>query len=77
MYAMPGYEEIDYAPFGAGTGQAVPLEDLDLGDDRARACIDARSGTAAPSPRRTVGRSRRTVDGDSAARFDQAPARAR
>jgi DNA-directed RNA polymerase subunit beta' len=34
MYAMPGYEDIDFAPFGAGSGQAVPLEDLDLGDFR-------------------------------------------
>jgi DNA-directed RNA polymerase subunit beta' len=34
MYAMPGYEDIDYAPFGAGSGQAVPLEDLDFGDLR-------------------------------------------
>jgi DNA-directed RNA polymerase subunit beta' len=34
MYAMPGYEEIDYAPFGGGSGQAVPLEDLDFGDLR-------------------------------------------
>jgi DNA-directed RNA polymerase subunit beta' len=34
MYAMPGYEDIDYAPFGTGSGQAVPLEDLDFGDLR-------------------------------------------
>jgi DNA-directed RNA polymerase subunit beta' len=34
MYAMPGYEDIDYAPFGGGSGQAVPLEDLDFGDLR-------------------------------------------
>jgi DNA-directed RNA polymerase subunit beta' len=34
MYAMPGYEDLDFAsPFGAGSGQAVPLEDLDLGGD--------------------------------------------
>jgi DNA-directed RNA polymerase subunit beta' len=25
MYAMPGYEEVDYGHFGTGTGQAVPL----------------------------------------------------
>jgi DNA-directed RNA polymerase subunit beta' len=31
MYAMPGYEEVDYGHFGAGTGQAVPLEEFDLG----------------------------------------------
>ncbi len=34
MYAMPGYEDIDFAPFGSGSGQAVPLEDLDFGDLR-------------------------------------------
>jgi len=33
MYAMPGYEDLDFASFGAGSGQAVPLEDLDLGGD--------------------------------------------
>ena len=33
MYAMPGYEDLDFAAFGAGSGQAVPLEDLDLGGD--------------------------------------------
>ncbi|GAB3272321.1 DNA-directed RNA polymerase subunit beta' [Kineosporia babensis] len=31
MYAMPGYEEVDYGHFGVGTGQAVPLEEFDLG----------------------------------------------
>jgi len=31
MYAMPGYEEVDYGHFGSGTGQAVPLEEFDLG----------------------------------------------
>jgi DNA-directed RNA polymerase subunit beta' len=31
MYAMPGYEEVDYGHFGTGTGQAVPLEEFDLG----------------------------------------------
>ena len=31
MYSMPGYEDLDFAPFGPGSGQAVPLEDLDLG----------------------------------------------
>ena len=30
MYAMPGYEEVDYS-FGVSSGQAVPLEDFDLG----------------------------------------------
>ncbi|MGL4173147.1 MAG: DNA-directed RNA polymerase subunit beta' [Actinomycetota bacterium] len=34
MYAMPGYDDLDYSPFGSGSGQAVPLEDLDLGDFR-------------------------------------------
>jgi DNA-directed RNA polymerase subunit beta' len=31
MYAMPGYDESDYAAFGMGSGQAVPLEDYDYG----------------------------------------------
>jgi DNA-directed RNA polymerase subunit beta' len=31
MYAMPGYEEVDYGHFGVGSGQAVPLEEYDLG----------------------------------------------
>ena len=33
MYAMPGYEEVDYGNFGtgAGSGAAVPLEEFDLG----------------------------------------------
>ena len=31
MYSMPGYEDVDYAPFGSGSGQAVPLEDYDYG----------------------------------------------
>jgi len=32
MYAMPGYEEVDYGHFGgAGSGAAVPLEEFDLG----------------------------------------------
>jgi DNA-directed RNA polymerase subunit beta' len=30
MYAMPGYEEVDYG-FGTGSGAAVPLEEFDLG----------------------------------------------
>ena len=30
MYAMPGYEDVDY-DFGVGSGQAVPLEEYDLG----------------------------------------------
>ena len=34
MYSMPGYDDIDYAPFGPGSGEAVPLEDLDFGDLR-------------------------------------------
>ncbi|NLT53023.1 MAG: DNA-directed RNA polymerase subunit beta', partial [Actinomycetales bacterium] len=31
MYAMPGYEEVDYGHFGAGSGAAIPLEEFDLG----------------------------------------------
>ncbi|MGH8867975.1 MAG: DNA-directed RNA polymerase subunit beta' [Actinomycetes bacterium] len=31
MYSMTGYTEADYAPFGTGSGQAVPLEDFDFG----------------------------------------------
>jgi DNA-directed RNA polymerase subunit beta' len=31
MYAMPGYEEVDYGHFGVGSGQAGPLEEYDLG----------------------------------------------
>ncbi|NYI05894.1 DNA-directed RNA polymerase subunit beta' [Allostreptomyces psammosilenae] len=31
MYSTVGYEDIDYSPFGAGSGQAVPLEDYDYG----------------------------------------------
>jgi DNA-directed RNA polymerase subunit beta' len=31
MYAMPGYEDVDYGHFGVGSGQAVPLEEFDLG----------------------------------------------
>ncbi len=33
MYAMPGYEDVDYDHFGIGSGQAVPLEEFDLGGD--------------------------------------------
>ncbi len=31
MYAMPGYEEVDYGHFGVGSGAAIPLEEFDLG----------------------------------------------
>jgi DNA-directed RNA polymerase subunit beta' len=32
MYSITGYDaEVQYAPFGAGSGQAVPLEDYDYG----------------------------------------------
>ena len=38
MYTMGGYEAdssaFDYAPFGSGSGQAVPLEDFDYGPFR-------------------------------------------
>ncbi len=30
MYTLPSYDD-DYTPFGSGSGQAVPLEDLDFG----------------------------------------------
>ena len=33
VYSMAGYDEADYA-FGAGSGQAVPLEDYDYRDYR-------------------------------------------
>ncbi len=33
MYAMPGYDDADYGQFGVGSGQAVPLEEFDLGGD--------------------------------------------
>src|SRR3712207_3596783 len=29
MYSAVGYDDIDYSPFGTGSGQAVPLEDYD------------------------------------------------
>jgi len=29
MYTLPSYDDLDYAHFGVGSGQAVPLEDLD------------------------------------------------
>lgn len=31
MYSAVGYDDIDYSPFGTGSGQAVPLEDYDYG----------------------------------------------
>ena len=31
MYAMPGYDDLDYRSFGVGSGQAVPLEEYDGG----------------------------------------------
>ncbi|MFX4293116.1 DNA-directed RNA polymerase subunit beta', partial [Streptomyces bohaiensis] len=31
MYSAVGYDDIDYSPFGAGSGQAVPLDDYDYG----------------------------------------------
>lgn len=34
MYSMPGYEDVDFDAFGVGSGQAVPLEEYDLGDYR-------------------------------------------
>ncbi|RZS90417.1 DNA-directed RNA polymerase subunit beta' [Motilibacter rhizosphaerae] len=34
MYSLPGYEDLDYSPFGQGSGQAVPLEDYDYGPFR-------------------------------------------
>jgi len=29
MYTLPSYDDLDYAHFGVGSGQAVPLEDVD------------------------------------------------
>ncbi|WP_165984436.1 DNA-directed RNA polymerase subunit beta' [Streptomyces sp. YIM 98790] len=31
MYSSVGYDDIDYSPFGPGSGQAVPLDDYDYG----------------------------------------------
>ena len=31
MYSAVGYDDIDYCPFGTGSGEAVPLEDYDYG----------------------------------------------
>ncbi|MFB9377392.1 DNA-directed RNA polymerase subunit beta' [Kineococcus gynurae] len=31
MYSVPGYDDVDYAQFGVGAGQAVPLEEYDYG----------------------------------------------
>ncbi|GAB7192514.1 DNA-directed RNA polymerase subunit beta' [Kineococcus sp. NUM-3379] len=31
MYSVPGYDDVDYAQFGLGNGQAVPLEEFDYG----------------------------------------------
>ncbi|NIZ92404.1 DNA-directed RNA polymerase subunit beta' [Kineococcus rubinsiae] len=31
MYAVPGYDDVDYSQFGVGSGQAVPLEEFDYG----------------------------------------------
>ncbi len=31
MYSAVGYDDMDYSPFGTGSGQAVPLEDYDYG----------------------------------------------
>lgn len=28
MYSVPGYDDVDYAQFGVGSGQAVPLEEI-------------------------------------------------
>ncbi|PIE26122.1 MAG: DNA-directed RNA polymerase subunit beta', partial [Micrococcales bacterium] len=33
LYTMPDYDDFDYEPFGVGSGQAVPLEEYDLGGD--------------------------------------------
>ncbi len=34
MYSIGGYDDVDYAAFGQGSGQAVPLEDYDYGEYR-------------------------------------------
>jgi DNA-directed RNA polymerase subunit beta' len=31
MYSAVGYDDMDYSPFGSGSGQAVPLDDYDYG----------------------------------------------
>jgi DNA-directed RNA polymerase subunit beta' len=31
MYSLAGYDDLDYAPFSVGSGQAVPLEEYDFG----------------------------------------------
>ena len=34
LYPSFGYDEIDFPPLGMGSGEAIPLEDLDFGDLR-------------------------------------------
>ena len=34
LYPSFGYDEIDFPTLGMGSGEAIPLEDLDLGDFR-------------------------------------------
>ena len=33
MYAMPNYDDYSYPVFGAGTGEAIRLDDHELGLD--------------------------------------------
>ncbi len=34
LYPAFGYDEIDFPALGLGTGEAIPLEDIDFGDYR-------------------------------------------
>ena len=34
LYPAFGYDEIDFPALGMGTGDAIPLEDIDFGDYR-------------------------------------------
>jgi DNA-directed RNA polymerase subunit beta' len=34
MYSMPTYDDYGYGTFGAGTGEAIRLDDAELGLDR-------------------------------------------
>ena len=42
MYSAVGYDDIDYRPFGTGSGQAVPLEDYDYGPYNSRPVVRRR-----------------------------------
>jgi DNA-directed RNA polymerase subunit beta' len=34
LYPSFGYDEIDFPALGLGSGEAIPLEDIDFGDYR-------------------------------------------